>query len=84
MSIGIMTVRPKNVVHVTDTRHSSLMDRSVISETLRKSLVVKGTEVQFVLGWCGLASADRGYSTADWLFRVFYEMDAVRLGPEQL
>jgi hypothetical protein len=84
MSIGIGAVRPSTVVHVTDTRLTSLVDRSVLSEALRKSLIVRGTEAQFVLSWCGLASADGGHRTADWLLRVLCEMDAVSLGPEQI
>jgi hypothetical protein len=68
MSFVITIVRPETVVQVSDTRLSALVDQSVLSESLRKSLVVKGTETQFVLGWSGLATTDSGHSTADWLF----------------
>jgi len=84
MSFVITTVSPETVVQLSDTRLSSLADQSVLSESLRKSLVVKGTEAQFVLGWTGLATTESGHSTADWLFRVLFEMNAVRLSPEQL
>lgn len=84
MSFVITTVSPETVVQVSDTRLSSLADQSVISESVRKSLIVKGKEAQFVLGWCGLATADKGHSTGDWLFRVLYEMDAVNLSPDEI
>ena len=84
MSFGIGTVRVATVIHLTDTLHTSFADRSVISDALRKSLIVRGTEAQFVISWCGLASANRGHRTADWLFRTLCEMDAVSLGPEQI
>jgi len=84
MSFVITTVSPETVVQVSDTRLSLLVNRSVISEDLRKSLIVEGKEAQFVLGWCGLATAGRGHRTGDWLFRVLCEMNAVKLLPDEI
>jgi hypothetical protein len=84
MTLVITTVSPETVVQVSDTRLTSLKDQSKLSESLRKSLIVTGTEAQFAIGWCGLATADEGHSTGDWLFRVLYEMNAVKLPPDEV
>src|SRR5271156_5458869 len=84
MSFVITTVSPKSVVQVSDTRLSSLSDQSVLSEELRKTLVVTGRVTQFVLGWCGLATAGKDHSTAEWIFKVLYGMSAVDLNPDQI
>lgn len=78
----ITTVSPETVVQVSDTRLTDFADGSERPEQLRKSLIVTGTEAQFAIGWCGLATDDRSYRTGDWLFRVLYEMSAVKLSPD--
>jgi hypothetical protein len=83
MSFVITTVSPGAVVQVSDTRHSSLADRAVISNDLRKSLIVNGAEARFVLGWIGLATAGR-HHTGEWLFRTLYEMNAMNRTPEEI
>jgi hypothetical protein len=47
---------------------------------------VKGRQTHFLLGWVGLASTPFSgkYTTADWLFRVLGEMNAVELTIEQI
>lgn len=84
MSFVITTLSPETVVQVSDTRLSSLADRSVMAEDLRKSLIVQGTKGQFVVGWVGLATTDEGHRTADWLFRALCDMDAVQLSPDKI
>lgn len=84
MSFVITVLSPETIVQVSDTRLSSLVDRSVTAEDLRKSLIVKGTTGQFVVGWVGLATTDQGHRTADWLFQVLCDMDAVQLSPDEV
>jgi len=79
-----MPLKSEILVYVCDTRLSSLSDKSELPESLRKCLIVKGTQAHFVLGWTGLATTDGGHHTADWLFQVLYEMNAVELSPEQI
>jgi|SRR5579859_2202569 len=84
MTLVITTVSPETVVQVSDTRLIDLADGSERSDRLRKSLIVTGTQAQFAIGWCGLATDDRSYRTGDWLFRALYEMNAVKLSPDEI
>jgi hypothetical protein len=84
MSFVITTVSSQSVIQVSDTRLSSLADQLVLSENLRKSLIVNGSETRCLLGWSGLATAARNHSTGDWIFRVLYEINAVELSPDEI
>lgn len=82
MSLLITVARPSDVVQVTDTRLSSLHDQRLMSDSLRKSIVVQGPEIQFALGWIGLAVASSGEKTGEWLVKVLFEMNAKELSPD--
>jgi hypothetical protein len=84
MSFIITTLSNERIVQVSDTRLSALADQSRLSETLRKTLIVKGTKARLVVGWAGLATTDAGHNTNDWLFRVLYEMNAVERSPDEI
>jgi|GEM_PF-5097862 len=79
MSFVITTCSPETVVQVSETRHSDIETKRVISEDLRKTIVVKGSQTHFVLGWVGLASTPFGHNTTDWLFKALGEMNAREL-----
>src|SRR5271168_1217463 len=70
MSFVITTCSPELVVQVSETRHSDIETKRVISEDLRKTLIVKGRQTHFVLGWVGLASTPFGHHTTNWLFKA--------------
>jgi hypothetical protein len=85
MSFIITTISPETAVQVSETRHSSLENQSVsLSESLRKTLILKGSKTHFVLGWIGLASTRFGHNTADWLFRTLAGMNAAELTIEDI
>lgn len=86
MSFVITTVRPEDVVQISETRHSDLETESVISEHLRKTFIVRGRQAYFVLGWVGLASTRYSgkYTTTDWLFEALANMNAVELTIEEI
>ncbi len=84
MSIVITTCSPETVVQVSETRHSDIETKRVISEDLRKTIVVKGSQTHFVLGWVGLASTPFGHNTTDWLFKALGEMNARELKIEEI
>lgn len=86
MSFVITTCSPETVVQVSETRHSEIESKRVISEDLRKTIVVKGTQTHFVLGWVGLASTrfSGKHNTTDWLFKALGEMNARELTIEEI
>jgi hypothetical protein len=84
MSFVITTCSPELVVQVSETRHSDIETKRVISEDLRKTLIVKGRQTHFVLGWVGLASTPFGHHTTNWLFKALGEMNAVELTIEDI
>ena len=53
MSFVITVASPEMVVQVSETRLSSLATQSLVSDTQRKSVIVMGKQVHFVLGWTG-------------------------------
>jgi hypothetical protein len=79
MSLVITVVSTKAVVQVSDTRLSSLADRTPRPEKQRKSIIVIGKQACFVLGWVGLALVNDGFKTGDWLFQELNGMNAVEL-----
>jgi hypothetical protein len=83
MSFVITTISQEAVVQVSDTRLSNLADKSVLTDELRKTIIVMGTQARFVLGWVGLAKVG-SHNTADWIGNRLSEMDAVNLPPEQI
>jgi hypothetical protein len=84
MSFVITTCNPETVVQVSETRHSDIETKRVISEDLRKTIVVRGSQTHFVLGWVGLASTPFGHNTTDWLFKALGEMNARELKIEEI
>lgn len=84
MSFVITTIRPDSVVQVSDTRESDFKSKAVRSESLRKTLLFKGRQTHFVLGWVGLASTRFGHNTTDWLFRTLVGMNALELGIDEI
>jgi hypothetical protein len=85
MSFIITTVSAETVVQVSDTRLTSLKNQSVLSETLRKTLVVQGSKAHFVVGWAGFAADEsHQHRTGDWLFKRLFEMNAVELPIEDI
>lgn len=85
MSIIITTVSPETVIQVSDTRLTSLRNQSVLSETLRKTLFVRGTKAHFVVGWAGFAADESlQHQTGEWVFKCLFEMNAVELPIEDI
>lgn len=84
MSFIITTVSPETVVQISDTRLSSLDNQSLISDELRKSLIVQGNKAHLVLGWTGLATTGNGHNTTEWLFKTLFEMNAVELPIDEI
>jgi hypothetical protein len=80
MSFVITVASPEMVVQVSETRLSSLATQSLVSDTQRKSVIVMGKQVHFVLGWTGLArTGNLSHDTGSWLWQRLYEMNAVEL-----
>lgn len=79
MSFVITVVSPETVVQVSDTRLSTLPDKSLVCDDQRKSIVVTGSQVHCVLGWVGLARTAGGHDTGEWLWKQLYGMNAVEL-----
>jgi hypothetical protein len=80
MSIVITTLDPKGVVQVSDTLVTGILDKSVLSETARKTIIVLGNKAKFVVGWVGLAIDAKGWhETGRWLWETLVKMDAVEL-----
>jgi len=85
MSIIITTVSPETVVQVSDTRLTSFRNQLVLSEALRKTLLVRSTKAHFVVGWAGCATDESlQHQTGDWLFKSLFEMNAVELPIEDI
>jgi hypothetical protein len=85
MSIVITVLDREKVVQVSDTRVTSFADRSVMSETTRKTLVVLGAKATFVVGWVGFAvDATKRHETGLWLYETVRNMDAVELAIEEI
>lgn len=81
MSLVITTVSRDSVVQVSETRLSSLRDRSPLCDDQRKSIVVVGKYTRFVLGWVGLAREPKysKHDTGQWLREALCAIDAVEL-----
>ena len=68
MSIVITVLDPDKVVQVSDTRVTRFKDKSVLSETTRKTIIVLGSKAKFVVGWVGFAVDATGrHETGLWL-----------------
>lgn len=78
MSFIITVVSPETVVQVSETRLSDFAHQSPVCDDQRKSIIVTGTKVNFVLGWVGLARM-RGHDTSEWLWRQLCGMNAAHL-----
>src|SRR5437870_1668429 len=78
MSIVITTVSPETVVQVSDTRLTSFRNQLVLSETLRKTLVVRSTKAHFVVGWA-VCETDKSlqHRTDNWLLKSLFKINAV-------
>lgn len=85
MSVVSTVLDREKVVQVSDTRVTSFADKSVMSETTRKTLVVLGAKAKFVVGWVGFAvDATRRHETGLWLYETLRDMDAVDLPIEEI
>lgn len=84
MSFVITSIRPENVVQVSDTRTSDFRTQLPIAETMPKTLVFNGRHTHFLLGWVGVASTPFGHNTTEWLFRTLIETNARELTTEQI
>jgi len=54
MSIVITVLDPRELL-VADTLVTGILNKSVLSEITRKTIIVLGTKAKFVVGWVGLA-----------------------------
>jgi hypothetical protein len=85
MSVVITVLDREKVVQVCDTRVTSFADKSVMSETTRKTLVVLGAKARFLVGWVGFAiDATKRHETGLWLYETLRNMDAVELPIEEI
>jgi hypothetical protein len=85
MSVVITVLDREKVVQVSDTRVTSFADKSVMSETTRKTLVVLGVKARFVVGWVGFAvDATKRHETGLWVYEALRNMDVVELPIEEI
>src|SRR6266852_2746835 len=85
MSIVITVLDPKSVVQVSDTLVTGILNKSVLSEITRKTIVVLGNKAKFVVGWVGLAIDTTGrHETGRWLWETLVKMDAVELTIDEI
>jgi hypothetical protein len=78
MSFVITVVSPETVVQVSETRLSDFANQSPVCDNQRKSIIVTGKEVNFVLGWVGLARVG-DHDTSNWLWKQLCGMNAAYL-----
>ena len=85
MSIVITVLDPERVVQVSDTLVTDILNKSVLSEIARKTIVVLGNKTTFVVGWVGLALDATGrHETGRWLWEALVKMDAVDLTIDEI
>lgn len=56
VSIVITVVTPYAAVQVSDMQVTAFKDGAVVSGQQRKSIIMQGSQVVFVIGWTGLAT----------------------------
>lgn len=83
MSLVITAFSPEVTVQVSETRLSSLRDRSPLCDDQRKSILVLGKEARFVVGWVGLARGP-GHDTGLWLAESLCAVDAAQVPVDQV
>lgn len=85
MSIVVTVLDPDKVVQVSDTRVTRFKDKSVLSETARKTIIVLGSKAKFVVGWIGFAAdTPERHETGLWLYEALVRMDAVDLTIDEI
>jgi hypothetical protein len=83
VSLIITVVTPYAVVQVSDMQVTAFKDGTVVSGQQRKSIIMQGSQVVFVIGWTGLATVGN-HNTGEWLHRQLDAMNAPSLPLETI